>query len=168
MPRGRTHDKISAGALPVIYFCFIILFHDLNIACIGLVAYLFASFMFSGDLDIASRQTNRWGSLKFIWIPYKKMFKHRSVFTHGFILGTIVRILYVFFLFLICLFCCSIIIGQNLSTFMEVLNYIKTFIFSHQKATMALLLGLEAGNSLHTASDLIGTYIKINFKKKKK
>ena len=68
---------------------------SLAFTILGVSVYMFGGYMFSGDLDIKSREFRRWGYLKFIWIPYQKLFEHRSVFTHGFILGTIIRILYV-------------------------------------------------------------------------
>lgn len=68
---------------------------SLAFTILGVSIYMFGGYMFSGDLDIKSREFRRWGYLKFIWIPYQKLFEHRSVFTHGFILGPIIRILYV-------------------------------------------------------------------------
>ena len=50
--------------------------------------------MFGPDLDIYSVQFKRWGYFKFIWLPYQKYLRHRSFFSHGFIIGTVIRSLY--------------------------------------------------------------------------
>ena len=94
MPSGKTHDKISIIGIPVILSVPILINLDYFLIIILLISYLFASFMFNGDLDIVSKPYNRWGFLKFIWIPYQTIFSHRSIFTHGIILGTVIRLLY--------------------------------------------------------------------------
>jgi len=85
---GKTHDKITVIMTPFIasFFLFInmIFLEDLGsslaFTILGVSVYMFGGYMFSGDLDIKSREFRRWGYLKFIWIPYQKLFEHRSVF----------------------------------------------------------------------------------------
>jgi uncharacterized metal-binding protein len=55
---------------------------------------LFGGFMFGPDLDIQSRQYTRWGVFRFLWLPYRAMFRHRSRWSHGIIFGTLIRVVY--------------------------------------------------------------------------
>ena len=50
--------------------------------------------MLGPDLDIHSIQYRRWGPLRWIWLPYQKALKHRSQLSHGPIIGTAVRVMY--------------------------------------------------------------------------
>lgn len=56
--------------------------------------FLFSGLMFGPDLDIYSRQFQRWGWLRYIWIPYQKSLHHRSFLSHGPVIGTALRVLY--------------------------------------------------------------------------
>jgi len=47
---------------------------------------LFATFFLSPDLDIESKPYKRWRIFKFLWWPYKVIFKHRGI-SHNPILG---------------------------------------------------------------------------------
>ncbi|MEM9770744.1 MAG: metal-binding protein, partial [Cyanobacteria bacterium P01_D01_bin.73] len=51
-------------------------------------------FFLSPDLDIHSVPYKRWGPFRWIWLPYRKMFRHRSPWTHGLVVGTTIRIVY--------------------------------------------------------------------------
>ena len=57
-------------------------------------AMLFGGLMFGPDLDIQSRQYTRWGPLRFLWLPYKVAFRHRSRWSHGIVFGTLIRVVY--------------------------------------------------------------------------
>ena len=66
----------------------------LALACLATVTMLFGGLMFGPDLDIQSRQYTRWGIFRFLWFPYKFVFRHRSRWSHGIIFGTLIRVLY--------------------------------------------------------------------------
>jgi uncharacterized metal-binding protein len=140
MPNCKTHDIITAVMTPVVAGVTYYVTKDIKITGIILVLYLFASLMFNGDLDIESRPYNRWLFLKFIWIPYQHMFHHRSVFTHGLVIGTIVRILYLATIPLVIL------------CFKHDLGIIKT-ISIH--LALLVFIGLESGAAVHTIADKI-------------
>src|SRR5918998_3916008 len=55
---------------------------------------LFGGLMFGPDLDIQSRQYTRWGVFRFLWLPYRAFFRHRSRWSHGIIFGTLIRVVY--------------------------------------------------------------------------
>lgn len=95
MPSGRTHDRITLYSLPLVTATAGILTRSSTVALAVSGAFLFAGLMFSGDLDTRSLQYKRWLWLRWIWVPYRRLCKHRSVWSHGPIIGTICRLLYV-------------------------------------------------------------------------
>lgn len=136
MPCGRTHDLITniLGIL-VIFFTFV--FNGFNIESgLIIIFFYFAGYMFNGDLDTNSRAYNRWWVFKMIWIPYQLLFSHRSIFTHGFIVGTLMRLIYVFIIPFI------FFSGEIIDFFVNQTNFI---IFA--------LVGMEIGAMSHTLAD---------------
>ncbi|MCS6817672.1 MAG: metal-binding protein [Blastocatellia bacterium] len=94
MPRAKTHDAITlALALPTF-----LLTHALtasrDLAWLVTLATLFSGFMFNPDLDVQSKPYARWGPLRFLWWPYQVLIRHRSRLSHGLLLGTFVRTVY--------------------------------------------------------------------------
>jgi uncharacterized metal-binding protein len=138
MPNGKTHDIITVVATPVIAVASYYLTKNLLTTGIILGCYLFASFMFNGDLDTNSAPYNRWWVFKMIWIPYQLMFHHRSVFTHGLVIGTIVRIAYLAIIPLVILY------------FKHDIGIIKSI---NMHMAFLVLIGLEAGAAIHTIAD---------------
>jgi uncharacterized metal-binding protein len=118
MPSGKTHDFINVALLPATLvaiqpeglFSFI-------------AGYLFGTFWLTPDLDLPqSRPFQRWGFLSIIWIPYTKVFKHRSIFTHLPILGLTIRLVYLttlifatYYILLAILLILDEILGTNLA-----------------------------------------------------
>ena len=94
MPSGKTHDTITLIlALPT-FFVVWGTTRSLLLASMATGAMLFSGFMFGPDLDILSRQYTRWGVFRFLWLPYRVVFRHRSRWTHGIVFGTLIRIIY--------------------------------------------------------------------------
>jgi uncharacterized metal-binding protein len=94
MPSGKTHDAITIIlAAPTFVAAWGVTGSPL-LALLATGAMLFGGFMFGPDLDIQSRQYARWGVFRFLWLPYRGMFRHRSRWSHGIIFGTLIRILY--------------------------------------------------------------------------
>jgi uncharacterized metal-binding protein len=94
MPSGRTHDFITWMLVPpVAYATWQCGASWLDTACLG-GAFLFAGLMFSGDLDLSSVQYHRWGPLRWLWLPYRALVPHRSVLSHGILLGPAFRLAY--------------------------------------------------------------------------
>ena len=146
MPNGKQHDRITHITAPIIGVGVfgvltnikngVDLMSALILTLILMSAYYFSSLMFNGDLDTNSRPYNRWWLFKMLWVPYQVMFKHRSFWTHGIIVGTVVRLLYLSPLIVL------IFVTFNLS-----INWFYI---------IPLLVGLELGNTVHTVSDAIG------------
>ena len=94
MPSGKTHDAITLLlAVPTFVAAWGVT-GSFVLAGVVTGAMLFGGFMFGPDLDILSRQYTRWGVFRFLWWPYKTMFRHRSRWSHGIIFGTLIRVIY--------------------------------------------------------------------------
>ena len=94
MPSGRLHDRITLWSLPLIVGGTFGLTRSSDFTLLTTGGFLFSGLMFGPDLDIHSRHFLRWGWLRFLWIPYQKMIRHRSMWSHGLIIGTIFRLAY--------------------------------------------------------------------------
>lgn len=94
MPSGKTHDAITIILAAPTFVAAWGLTGKLALAFLATAAMLFGGFMFGPDLDIQSRQYTRWGIFRFLWLPYRAVFRHRSRWSHGIIFGTLIRVLY--------------------------------------------------------------------------
>jgi len=137
MPSGKTHDKITIFLLPILIFTLYYIGIPTLTNIIITLSYLFSSFMFNGDLDVPSKVFYRWSFLRFIWLPYQNI-PHRSILSHGLIIGTLLRVLYIGIIPLIILYFSEF----NLSILwcME---------------TLYVLIGLEIGSATHSIADKI-------------
>lgn len=175
MASGKTHDKVTVIMSPFVAAAvFLINFSATNeltssiiFTFIGLVVYMFGGYMFSGDIDIKSRETNRWGNFKFIWSLYQKSFSHRSIFTHGLILGPAIRILYIYAIYLmICAWLYSLDI-ISLST-KDIIESTYLLIGENKQISFNIIFALFLGSGLHTITDVIYSFFKRIFKRKKR
>ena len=94
MPSGKTHDAVTFILAAPTFVAAWGLTGKVALALLAMGAMLFGGFMFGPDLDIQSRQYARWGIFRFLWLPYRVMFRHRSRWSHGIIFGTLIRVLY--------------------------------------------------------------------------
>ncbi|MEJ1518126.1 DUF2227 family putative metal-binding protein [Bacillus cereus] len=95
MPSGSTHNKINFLFLPAFLLLLVLSgFGSFKYAFIFSIGFVFGTLFLDPDLDTRGKSFRRWGIFKFIWIPYQRTFPHRSVFTHGIIIGDIIRIAY--------------------------------------------------------------------------
>jgi uncharacterized metal-binding protein len=136
MPNGRTHDLITY-ILSILFIPLVLIFNGVNLnSYVLILSFIFSALMFNGDLDTNSSPYNRWWVFKMIWIPYQLIFTHRSIWTHGFILGTLIRVLYI-----------SII--PMLFFTPDIINIINNY----NTEFILLLIGLEIGAMSHTIAD---------------
>lgn len=97
MPSGKTHDTINLLALPVFLIVSIwVGMESIPYSFLFAIGYVFATFLCGPDLDTYSNLYRRWGVFRFIWTPYRKVFPHRSLFTHGVLVGDAIRVMYLF------------------------------------------------------------------------
>jgi uncharacterized metal-binding protein len=125
--------------------------------------FLFGGLMFGPDLDIYSVQFQRWGFLRWIWLPYQKSLRHRSFLSHGPIIGTILRILYLgCLLAIVAIFVLAIAQRLwNLSfTWQDLGQSVGRSLVQYDTEYIALFLGLELGAMSHSLSDWSGSAYK--------
>jgi uncharacterized metal-binding protein len=90
---GRAHDRAtSLLALP-----FGLLWGPglgLEGIAVASLAFLLGGLWLSPDLDTPSRVTARWGPLRGLWWPYRRLLRHRSLLSHSPLIGTAGRLAY--------------------------------------------------------------------------
>ncbi len=131
-------------------------------------SFLIGGLMFGPDLDIYSCQYQRWGWFKFIWLPYQKSLRHRSFLSHGPLIGTALRILYLaIWITVIGVLGLTIAekIGNLAGNWQEAVLGWGRSISEHYIEFIAIYVGLELGAMSHYLSDWGGSAYK-QFKKK--
>ncbi|ABX09745.1 metal-binding protein [Prochlorococcus marinus] len=114
------------------------------------ISFALGGLWLSPDLDIDSKPLKRWGILKIMWWPYRKIIPHRSFFSHGPVIGTTLRVLY-----LMAIFTFMQLILKNLGiepTSLSTENLIKS-IYQYPKSALAIFLGIEGSAWLHLIQD---------------
>ncbi|HEY9295219.1 MAG TPA: metal-binding protein [Phormidium sp.] len=162
MPSGRTHDRITLWILPVVAVLTLGQTQSGILTLLVSGGFLFGGLMFGPDLDIYSRQYQRWGFLRWIWIPYQKSLRHRSFLSHGPIIGTALRSLYLS-LWIIIFGGLVIFIAQLLGVTIDwesSTNLALASLAKYQAEGIALLVGLELGAMSHSLSDWGGSAFK--------
>lgn len=161
MPSGRTHDRITLWSLPLITGMTFGQTRSSHLTLIVASCFLFSGLMFGPDLDIQrSYHFQRWGWLRWLWLPYQKSVRHRSFLSHGPVIGTAVRLLYlsiwlmigVIFVILIAQFIWKI--EWNLS---ELARMLLRSLSQHSMEWFAIFLGLELGAMAHYLSDWVSS-----------
>ncbi len=156
MPLGSTHDRITLWTLPAITLGIGLLTRDAGITLAVSSAYLFSGLMFSGDLDIRSRQYQRWLGLRWIWLPYRRGMRHRSLWSHGPIVGTVLRVIYLgLWISLVTLGILGL--GHGLRfwewTPQIWIRWLRNQILLHGEILLWIGIGLELGSTNHSLSD---------------
>ncbi|MEO1691192.1 MAG: metal-binding protein [Cyanobacteria bacterium J06631_6] len=170
MPSGVVHDRITIWLLPWVVGLTYCMSSSAEITLILSCGYVFSGMMFGPDLDISSLQYKRWGMIRGIWLPYRKFFRHRSLFSHGFIIGTCVRLGYLFSIIAV-LGILGVAIAQacfgftwNWQEFVGQKLHLITQ--EYPQETLALFVGLEIGAMSHSISDWYSSYQKRRLKTK--
>ncbi|MDB9379835.1 metal-binding protein, partial [Nodularia sphaerocarpa] len=156
MPSGGTHDRITLYTLPFITGVTLWQTRSSNLTLLVASGFMFSGLMFGPDLDIYSRQFQRWGFLRCIWLPYQKKLRHRSVWSHGPIIGTTLRVFYLgCFLGLVALV--ILVVGEKLGllalTWQDLGVALGRSLMVYTTEYLALFLGLELGAMSHSLSD---------------
>src|SRR5919205_264999 len=94
MPSGKTHDLVTLLIAVPTFAAAWGLTGSLSLSAAATAATVFGGLMFGPDLDIQSRQYARWGVFRFLCLPYKVVFRHRSRWSHGIVFGTLIRVVY--------------------------------------------------------------------------
>jgi uncharacterized metal-binding protein len=118
--------------------------------------FMFGGFMFGPDLDIYSRQFQRWGFLRWIWLPYQKSLRHRSFLSHGPIIGTTLRVVYLTsFLAVVAILVFVVLakLGNVAFNWGDVWRIVGRTISIYYGEFFALFVGFELGAMSHSLSD---------------
>ncbi|MEM8720717.1 MAG: metal-binding protein [Cyanobacteria bacterium P01_G01_bin.39] len=170
MPSGVVHDRITLWLLPWIVGGTYILTRNAELTLLLSGSYLFSGMMFGPDLDIRSLQFKRWGFIRNIWLPYRQMMRHRSIFSHGLIVGTCVRLIYlgliIAFIAIFAVAIAQLIFGFPWNWHSFVGGKLNLLITKYPSEAIAIFIGLEIGAMSHSISDWISSYRKLYLKKK--
>jgi uncharacterized metal-binding protein len=166
MPSGQTHDRITLWTVPLVSGIAYFLTQNGKLALILAGGFLFSGLMFGPDLDIYSVQYKRWGWFRWIWIPYRSAIRHRSQLSHGLIIGTILRLLYISLIILILsgiIAAIAYLFGYvNLKSVIDSQKQFPVWNAKYTQGLFALIIGLELGAMSHSISDWIGSAYKRN------
>lgn len=171
MPSGRTHDRITLWLLPGVVTVAFYATLNISLTVITCIGFLLGGFMMGPDLDIHSVQYKRWGPLRWIWYPYQASLKHRSRWSHGPLIGTIIRVVY----FALWLGILGLVIVEVMNalwdaqlTWNDLRDTVHFSIKTYLWEWVALVIGLELGALSHYASDWIGSNVKKMMSNKRK
>ncbi len=171
MPSGQTHDRITLWTLPIVTGLAAALTWSGNLTLMISGGFLFSGLMLSPDLDLQSRPYKRWGWLRWIWIPYQKVVRHRSVMSHGLVIGTTLRVLYLaswIVVFGVLSLAVIQFFRDEPSRSREMAQAIWRSLFDYRAEGIALLVGLELGAMSHVVSDWVSSTYKRSKKKPKR
>ena len=168
MPSGQIHDRITLWSLPVVTGLTLATTRSGTLTLIVSGGFLFSGLMFSPDLDLRSRPFKRWGWLRWMWIPYQKAMRHRSLFSHGPLIGTTLRMLYLGAWTAVL----GILILGVVQLFRDVpwswqgfSQELKQWLIDYRVEWIALFVGLELGAMIHSLSDWTNSAFKRSQKK---
>jgi uncharacterized metal-binding protein len=176
---GNIHNQVGGyfidltfallGVITIIWFRDWVVLSRLGLVYLG--ARL-GNHMISPDLDLGrSVPKSKWGIISFIWLPYSTFVKHRSIWSHGivvplkwrkhfwksnlfktfgFLVGTLVRSIYLSLLVLLLSLTVDWIIGYRLFSALTPQMLLS-------EITLYLLIGMACSDFAHTRFDLITT-----------
>ncbi|MEY3869364.1 MAG: hypothetical protein RLZZ338_3255 [Cyanobacteriota bacterium] len=163
MPSGRTHDRVTLWSLPVVAA---LTFGQTRSGLLTLIisgGFLLGGLMFGPDLDIYSRQYQRWGWFRWIWRPYQDSLRHRAFLSHGPLIGTALRMVY-FGIWIAVFAILALTIAQFFTDMASLRQWLMLQIarsFTHYyQEWIALYIGLELGAMSHSLMDWGGSAYK--------
>ncbi len=149
MASGIEHDK-AAKLGSVIFGLIVGLLTDPRTGVIAGISFAIGGLWLSPDLDTNSKPLKRWGFLKILWRPYCKLIPHRSMLSHGFLIGTSLRVIYLLItvgIFILILD--SLGISLQYSYYQIVLELTRQY----PKEIIAIISSLEVSAWLHLYQD---------------
>ena len=163
MASGKTHDRITWSLSPFVAIAAYVVAQNPWTASVTLVGFMMGGLMMGPDLDTRSIQYRRWGIFKFLWYPYLKLMPHRGFWSHGPIVGTLIRVLYIASLitgisFLIAYF--NFLAAWQITHWENAMMVAATLIESYKFQWLAAIVGLELGACSHYVTDWLTTAIK--------
>ncbi len=93
MATGRAHDRATTLLALPFGLLWAPALGPAGIAVASL-SFLLGGLWLSPDLDTPSRALARWGPLRTLWWPYRRLLRHRSLLSHSPLIGTGGRLAY--------------------------------------------------------------------------
>lgn len=156
MPAGKTHDRITLWFTPWIALGAMVTTAHWGYTALVVGSFVFAGMMFGPDLDIRSVQSKRWGWLGWIWLPYRRSLRHRSWLSHGFLAGTVVRLVYLFIWILLAILLVlevSNTAGHTTVTWNNLGQTVGQILVTYWRIWLAIAIGIELGAMSHYTAD---------------
>ncbi|MEM1310903.1 MAG: metal-binding protein [Cyanobacteria bacterium P01_C01_bin.70] len=156
MPSGKTHDRVTVWLTPWIGLATMITTNSWGYTGLTTGGFVFAGLMFGPDLDIRSVQSKRWGWLGWLWRPYRRSLRHRSWWSHGFLAGTVVRLIYLLAWFALCTLLILEISnagGYSQITWNGLGQTIVQILVDYWRIWLAIAIGIELGAMSHSIAD---------------
>jgi uncharacterized metal-binding protein len=171
MPGARTHDFITvvtaAAGAPVLLNSGLPDLGNANPtnALVLVGAYLTSGLLFSPDLDLRSAPYKRWRQLRWMWLPYQKLVRHRSWVSHSLLAGPLLRVIYfagvLFLLALAALGLLNLFVPVDpTGTLLNLTNTIAKWIEAHPAVIGYAVLGFVLGGAAHSLTDTITTAVR--------
>jgi len=146
MASGRNHDRATAlWSLP--WGLVIALVLGWRAGLIGAASFLIGGLWLSPDLDTRSLALRRWGALQWLWWPYRTLLPHRSFWSHGPMIGTLLRLLLLLGWGTLVM---ALLPGRSIAELPQVLLQA---VRRHPVPALAMVVSLEASVWLHLLLD---------------
>ena len=158
MSSGRTHDRITLWTLPLVVLVAFRLTLDGWLTATVCLGFLLGGWVLGPDLDIHSVQYKRWGWFRWIWLPYRGSLRHRSPWSHGPLIGTMVRVLYAsLWLALVGIIVVDVLnsLERTALSWGDLMTGIGWSLRTYLHFWLALLIGLELGALSHYTTDWV-------------
>lgn len=154
MTTGANHDRItliSAGFTSAVVAAAT---QDLTTVVLIATGYITGGYIFSPDFDCypaTCRPLKRWGVLKHIWWPYRRLVPHRSWVSHSYVLGITIQLTY-FIGFLILVYQLTDL-AFTIPPFSEAAHQLWAWIAHHPAQLMCFWIGSCLGQASHLLAD---------------
>ena len=146
MASGRRHDQsIWILSLPLGITVGLVL--GIKAALIATASCWAGGLWLSPDLDTRSNALRRWGALGFLWWPYRRLIPHRSLWSHGPLLGTTLRLAWLL------TWCLIVTMAVPALSPAMLLAALQQLTHQHPQELIALLVGLEGSAWIHLTLD---------------
>ena len=156
MANGHDHDQATLLAAAPFGLALAPLL-GLQAGLVGAGAFAFGGLWLSPDLDTRSKPLHRWGPLRWIWWPYRRFLPHRSVFSHGPLIGMALRLLWLlgcsWMLWELAHGLAPLLGESSVPTTAEMAGNLMQLCRNHPRPLLAAALGLEASVWLHLLLD---------------
>jgi uncharacterized metal-binding protein len=152
MASGNDHDRATIFAsLP---FALVLLpLLGIQAAILGAATFLIGGLWLSPDLDTRSRPLQRWGPLRLIWWPYRHLIPHRSLFSHGPLIGMSLRLLWLFCVMALAWAALSSLPMLQLPPLQMLSAALANSVSTQPQMVLVALIGLEGSVWLHLILD---------------